>query len=99
MRATGRFWPAAAGLTVVPVFDPKAPDRAPESGEQESAKANEGAPVFWRDIGRGGGNHAGDESKLLGLAHAYEERTRLRKTPRLVLRPAELNPAESERPH
>jgi amidase len=40
-----------------------------------------------------------DESKLLGLAHAYEERTRVRKPPRLVLRPAELNPAESERPH
>src|SRR6267154_1909304 len=93
-----RSWPAAAGLTVVPVFDPKPPDRAPESGEQESAKLTRGRRCFG-GISAAGGNHAGDESKLLGLAHAYEERTRLRKTPRFVLRPAELSPAESERPH
>ncbi len=94
-----RFWPAAAGLTVVPVFEPKPPDRAPESGKQESAKLTRGRRCFGGTSAAGAGNHVGDESKLLGLPHAYEERTRLRKTPRLVLRPAELNPAESERPH
>lgn len=36
-----------------------------------------------------------DEAKLLRLAYAFEQRTRARKTPKLFLRPAELNHLES----
>jgi aspartyl-tRNA(Asn)/glutamyl-tRNA(Gln) amidotransferase subunit A len=32
-----------------------------------------------------------DEARVLRLAYAYEQRTRARRTPKLVLRPAELN--------
>jgi len=34
-----------------------------------------------------------DEPTLLRLAYAYEQHTHARKSPKLVLRPAELNPA------
>jgi amidase len=37
-----------------------------------------------------------DEARVLRLAYAYEQQTRARRTPKLVLRPAELNRPESK---
>ena len=37
-----------------------------------------------------------DEARVLQLAHAYEQQTRARKIPKLVLCPAELNRPESK---